>query len=85
VLRAEYELDTGVITNMCRLAQVWAAHPQRHRFLAGQDLFESDTRTQAGAMVERALLCAADLGRASLTVGAYIFHQNLGYDEDRAI
>jgi iron complex outermembrane receptor protein len=81
VLRAEYELDTGVITNIAG----WRKYGQRTRNDIDSSpvkLFESDTRTQQEQWSNE-LYYSADIGSASLTVGSYIFHQNLGYDESR--
>lgn len=81
VLRAEYELDTGVITNISG----WRRYNQRTRNdidSSPAKIFESDTRTLQEQWSNE-LYYAADLGRASFTLGAYVFHQDLGYDEAR--
>jgi iron complex outermembrane receptor protein len=81
MLRAEYELDTGVITNIAG----WRKYKQRTRNDIDSSpvkIFESDTGTRQEQWSNE-LYYAADLGRVSFTLGAYIFHQDLGYDEDR--
>jgi iron complex outermembrane receptor protein len=81
VLRAEYELDTGVITNIAG----WRKYRQRTRNdidSSPAKIFESDTGTRQEQWSNE-LYYAADLGRASFTLGAYLFHQDLGYDEVR--
>lgn len=81
VLRAEYELDTGVITSITG----WRKYGQRTRNDIDSSplkIFESDTGTSQEQWSNE-IYYAADLGRVSFTLGAYIFHQDLGYDEDR--
>lgn len=81
VLRAEYELDTGVITNIAG----WRKYTQRTRNDIDSSpikIFESDTQTRQEQWSNE-LYYAADLGRVSFTLGGYLFHQDLGYDEVR--
>ena len=81
VLRAEYELDTGVITNVAG----WRKYNQRTRNDIDSSpvkIFESDTGTQQKQWSNE-LYYAADLGWVSFTLGGYLFHQDLGYDEAR--
>lgn len=81
VLRAEYELDTGVITNIAG----WRKYNQRTRNdidSSPAKIFESDTGTRQEQWSNE-LYYAADLGRVSFTLGGYVFHQSLGYDEIR--
>ncbi len=81
VLRAEYELDTGVITNVAG----WRKYNQRTRNdidSSPAKLFESDTGTRQKQWSNE-LYYSADLGWVSFTLGGYLFHQDLGYDEAR--
>jgi iron complex outermembrane receptor protein len=81
VMRAEYELDTGVITNIAG----WRKYRQRTRNDIDSSpvkIFESDTGTSQEQWSNE-LYYAADLGRVSFTLGGYVFHQDLGYDEAR--
>ncbi len=81
VLRADYELDTGVITNIAG----WRKYNQRTRNDIDSSpvkIFESDTGTRQEQWSNE-LYYAADLGRVGFTLGAYLFHQELGYDESR--
>lgn len=81
VARAEYEMDIGVITNVFG----WREYDLRTRNdidSSPQSIFFSDTGTSQEQWSNE-LYYAADFGRLALTVGGYLFHQDIGYDEDR--
>ena len=81
VLRAEYELDSGVITNVAG----WRKYRQRTRNDIDSSpvkIFESDTGTRQEQWSNE-LYYATDLGGAEITLGGYIFHQDIGYEELR--
>lgn len=83
VLRADYELDVGVITNVFG----WRDYKLSTRNdidSSPETIFESDTGTRQEQWSNE-LYYAADYGKLSLTLGAYIFHQDIAYDETRSL
>ena len=81
VVRAEYELDIGVVTNIFG----W----RKYRLSTRNDIdsspaaiFDSDTGTSQEQWSDE-LYYTADYGALAVTAGAYIFHQDIGYDETR--
>lgn len=83
VLRAEYQLDIGVITNVFG----WRDYDLSTRNdidSSPETIFESDTGTSQEQWSNE-LYYAADYGALSLTLGGYIFHQKVAYDETRSL
>ncbi len=81
VVRADYELDIGVITNVFG----WRDYDLSTRNdidSSPEKIFESDTGTTQEQWSNE-LFYAADYGSLGVTVGTYIFHQEIGYDETR--
>jgi iron complex outermembrane recepter protein len=81
VLRAEYELDSGVITNIAG----WRRYRQDTRNDIDSSpvkIFESDTGTRQEQWSNE-LYYTADLGRVEVTLGGYVFHQDIAYEELR--
>ncbi|KPL66994.1 hypothetical protein SZ64_02120 [Erythrobacter sp. SG61-1L] len=80
-LRGEYELGVGKLTNIFG----WRKYDLSTRNdidSSPSHLFHSDTGTSQEQWSNE-LYYAADYGALSLTTGAYIFHQDVGYDEVR--
>ncbi|OJW75095.1 MAG: hypothetical protein BGO57_12990 [Sphingomonadales bacterium 63-6] len=79
--RGEYELGRGKLTNIFG----WRKYDLSTRNDIDSSpvhLFHSDTGTSQEQWSNE-LYYAADYGALSLTTGAYIFHQDVGYDEVR--
>ena len=81
VLRADYELDIGVITNIAGWRD-YALHTRNDIDSTPVSLFHSDTGTTQEQWSDE-LFYAADLGRLAFTAGGYLFHQQVAYDESR--
>lgn len=80
-MRADYQLDIGTITNIFG----WREYDLSTRNdidSSPATIFESDTAT-AQEQWSNEIYYAADFGTLALTLGGYIFHQDVGYDEDR--
>lgn len=81
MLRADYELGAGVLTNVFG----WRDYDLATRNDIDSSpltLFHSDTGTRQEQWSNETYY-AADYGVLALTAGAYIFHQDVGYDEVR--
>ena len=81
VLRAEYEAGSGRIVNVAG----WRKYGLRTRNDIDSSpltIFHSDTRT-AQEPWSNDLYYTRSLGGLDLTAGAYLFHQNIGYEEVR--
>ena len=81
VLRAEYDTGNGQIVNVAG----WRKYDLRTRNdidSSPQTIFHSDTRT-AQEQWSNDLYYSHSLGGLELTVGAYLFHQSVGYEEVR--
>lgn len=81
VLRGEYDTGNGQIVNVAG----WRKYDLRTRNDIDSSpltIFHSDTRT-AQEQWSNDLYYAQTLGRLELTLGAYLFHQNIGYEEVR--
>jgi len=81
MLRAEWELGQGRLTNIFG----WRDYDLRTRNDIDSSpvkIFHSDTRTSQEQWSNE-LYYAADYGALAVTAGAYLFHQNVGYDEYR--
>lgn len=81
MLRAEYELGNGRLTNIFG----WRNYDLSTRNdidSSPATVFHSDTRTEQEQWSNE-LYYAADYGPLSLIAGAYIFHQDVGYEETR--
>ena len=81
VLRAEYDLDIGVITNITGWRE-YELHTRNDIDSSPATIFESDTGT-GQEQWSNELYYAADFGTLALTLGGYIFHQDITYDESR--
>lgn len=80
-LRGEYELGRGKLTNIFG----WRKYDLSTRNDIDSSpvhLFHSDTGTSQEQWSNE-LYYAADYGALTITTGAYIFHQDVGYDEVR--
>ncbi len=80
-LRGEYELGRGKLTNIFG----WRKYDLSTRNdidSSPAHLFHSDTGTSQEQWSNE-LYYAADYGALTITTGAYIFHQDVGYDEVR--
>ncbi|MEZ5734333.1 MAG: TonB-dependent receptor [Novosphingobium sp.] len=83
VLRADYELDIGVITNVFG----WRNYKLSTRNdidSTPETIFESDTGTRQEQWSNE-LYYTADYGTLSLTLGGYFFHQDIAYNETRSL
>lgn len=81
VLRAEYDTGSGQIVNVAG----WRKYDLRTRNDIDSSpltLFHSDTRT-AQEQWSNDLYTTQSLAGVDLTLGAYLFHQNVGYEEVR--
>lgn len=81
VLRAEYDTGSGQIVNVTG----WRKYDLRTRNDIDSSpltIFHSDTRT-AQEQWSNDLYYTQGLGSLELTLGAYLFHQNVGYEEVR--
>ena len=81
MLRTEYQLDIGVITNVTG----WRDYELRTRNDIDSSparIFESDTGTSQEQWSNE-LYYSADYGALAITTGAYIFHQDVAYEENR--
>ncbi|MFM5929898.1 MAG: TonB-dependent receptor [Novosphingobium sp.] len=79
--RADYEMGEGVLTNVFG----WRKYDLSTRNDIDSSpvtIFHSDTRT-AQEQVSNDIYYTHDLGRIDLTLGAYLFHQSVGYEEVR--
>jgi iron complex outermembrane receptor protein len=81
MLRADYELGAGVLTNVFG----WRDYDLSTRNDIDSSpltLFHSDTGTNQEQWSNETYY-AADYGVLAVTAGAYVFHQDIGYDEVR--
>jgi len=81
VLRAEYELDIGVISNVAGWRE-YKLHTRNDIDSSPTTIFVSDTGTRQDQWSNE-LFYSADFGRMAMTLGGYIFHQDIAYHEDR--
>ncbi|RYD90196.1 MAG: TonB-dependent receptor, partial [Sphingomonadales bacterium] len=80
-LRADYELDSGVITNIAGWRD-YSLHTRNDIDSSPVTLFHSDTGTTQEQWSNE-LFYAADLEGVAFTVGGFLFHQKVAYEEDR--
>lgn len=80
-LRADYELDSGVITNIAGWRD-YSLHTRNDIDSSPVTLFHSDTGTTQEQWSNE-LFYAADLEGIAFTVGGFLFHQKVAYEEDR--
>lgn len=81
LLRAEYELGNGSITNIFGWRD-YALSTRNDIDSSPLKIFHSDTRTKQEQWSNE-LYYSADFGALSLITGAYVFHQDVGYEETR--
>lgn len=81
VLRAEYDTGAGKIVNVAGWRKV-DLRTRNDIDSSPLTIFHSDTRT-AQQQWSNDLYTTQSLGSLDLTVGAYLFHQNVGYEEVR--
>ena len=81
--RAVYELDRGVLTNIFGWRQ-YDLVTRNDIDSSPLTLFHSDTAT-GQEQWSNELYYAAEYGKLTATVGGYVFHQSVGYDEIRAL
>lgn len=81
--RAVYELDRGSLTNIFGWRQ-YDLVTRNDIDSSPQTLFHSDTAT-SHEQWSNELYYAAEYGRLTTTIGGYVFHQRIGYDEIRAL
>lgn len=81
VLRAEYETANGRIISVAGWRKV-DLRTRNDIDSSPLTIFHSDTRT-AQEQWSNDLYATQSLGSLDLTVGAYLFHQNVGYEEVR--
>lgn len=81
--RAVYELDRGSLTNILGWRQ-YDLVTRNDIDSSPQTLFHSDTATSQEQWSNE-LYYGAEYGRLTTTIGGYVFHQRVGYDEIRAL
>lgn len=80
-LRADYELDSGVITNIAGWRD-YSLYTRNDIDSSPVTLFHSDTGTTQEQWSNE-LFYAGNLEGLAYTVGGFLFHQNVAYEEDR--
>ncbi len=80
-LRADYDLATGVITNIAGWRD-YSLYTRNDIDSSPVTLFHSDTGTTQEQWSNE-LFYAADFGDVAYTVGGFLFHQKVAYEEDR--